>query len=276
MDEVPTEVWWCPIRTWTTTSPRWSSCTVWPCPAARGVKSSLDCRLITRCSRLRLMATGVAARLGGAPATIADMVDGAERYLDERGLDRPHLAGNSMGGFMAIELARRGRAATVCALSPAGFWTTGDGFQRRAFGQLQRGVAVGRRSRPVVPLVYKSAALRRLILRDVAAHGDRHPRLPCRGDPRRRPSSARSSAISAPAVWLVTPLDPTPCPITIAWGETKRCSPRRIRPPHSAGNGHDTARGRPRSHVRRPRPGRPNHPRRDRSRDRGRAVTSFR
>jgi pimeloyl-ACP methyl ester carboxylesterase len=49
--------------------------------------------------------------------TMTDMVDAAERYLDECGLDRPHLAGNSMGGFVAIELARRGRAASVCAFS---------------------------------------------------------------------------------------------------------------------------------------------------------------
>jgi len=46
---------------------------------------------------------------------MSDVVDAAEQYLDEHGLDRPHLAGNSMGGYMAIELARRGRAATVCA-----------------------------------------------------------------------------------------------------------------------------------------------------------------
>ena len=57
------------------------------------------------------------------PVTMSDVVDAAERYLDEHGLDRPHLAGNSMGGYMAIELARRGRAATVCALSPAGLWS---------------------------------------------------------------------------------------------------------------------------------------------------------
>ena len=63
------------------------------------------------------------------PVTMTDVVDAAERYLDEHGLDRPHLAGNSMGGYMAIELARRGRAATVCALSPPGFWSAGDGLQ---------------------------------------------------------------------------------------------------------------------------------------------------
>ena len=31
------------------------------------------------------------------PAGVSDMVDAAERYLDEHGLARPHLAGNSLG-----------------------------------------------------------------------------------------------------------------------------------------------------------------------------------
>ena len=52
------------------------------------------------------------------PARVGDMVDDAERSLDELGLERPHIAGNSIGGWMAIELARRGRARTACALSP--------------------------------------------------------------------------------------------------------------------------------------------------------------
>jgi pimeloyl-ACP methyl ester carboxylesterase len=152
------------------------------------------------------------------PATMTDMVDAAERYLDESGLDRPHLAGNSMGGFVAIELARRGRSATVCAFSPAGFWTTGDGFQKRAFGRLQRGVVMGRLSRPVLPLVYRSAKLRRLILRDIASHGDRI-------------SASRALEVIDDGIectvladlcaadFLMTRLDPAPCPITIAWGE---------------------------------------------------------
>ena len=64
------------------------------------------------------------------PATIWDVIDAAEEYLNEHGLQRPHLVGNSAGGFVALELARRGRAATVCALSPAGFWSTADGSSR--------------------------------------------------------------------------------------------------------------------------------------------------
>ena len=59
------------------------------------------------------------------PVRIADLVDDVERILDEHVIDRPHVAGNSLGGWMALELARRGRARTVCALSPAGTWAAG-------------------------------------------------------------------------------------------------------------------------------------------------------
>lgn len=158
------------------------------------------------------------------PATMTDIVDAAERYLDECGLDRPHLAGNSMGGFVAIELARRGRAATVCAFSPGGFWASGDGFQQRAFGRLQRGIALGRRTRPLLPVIYRSPTLRRLILRDVACHADRI-------------SAARALefiddgigcsvlADLCAAEWLVEKVDPPPCPVTVAWGEKETLLP---------------------------------------------------
>ena len=104
---------------------------------------------------------------------MADMVDATEHYLDQRGLDRPHVVGNSMGGYIAIELARRGRAATVCALSPAGFWSAGDGLQTEAFKAIDKNRASGRRFRPFAPLLLKSATVRRIGMRDVACHGDR-------------------------------------------------------------------------------------------------------
>ena len=94
------------------------------------------------------------------PVTMDDVVDAAEYYLDERGLDRPHLAGNSLGAFMAIELARRGRAATVCALAPPGLWSPGDGLQARAMDPRGRGLS--RLMRPVLPLMFRSASVRRL------------------------------------------------------------------------------------------------------------------
>ena len=43
-------------------------------------------------------------------------------FLDALGLADVHVAGNSIGGWAALELARLGRARSVTALCPAGLW----------------------------------------------------------------------------------------------------------------------------------------------------------
>lgn len=43
--------------------------------------------------------------------------------LDHEGLDRVHVVGVSLGGWTALELALLGRAHSVVALAPAGFWS---------------------------------------------------------------------------------------------------------------------------------------------------------
>lgn len=58
---------------------------------------------------------------GSAPR-VSGIVDGVEAQLDSEGLDRVHVVGNSLGGWVALELARRGRARSVVAFSPAGAW----------------------------------------------------------------------------------------------------------------------------------------------------------
>lgn len=45
-----------------------------------------------------------------------------EALFDHLELDRPHVAGNSLGGRIALEIGARGMASTVSAISPAGFW----------------------------------------------------------------------------------------------------------------------------------------------------------
>jgi pimeloyl-ACP methyl ester carboxylesterase len=54
------------------------------------------------------------------------LADEVERAMDEAGFDTAHLVGNSLGGFVALQLAARGRARTVVALAPAGGWPDGD------------------------------------------------------------------------------------------------------------------------------------------------------
>lgn len=56
----------------------------------------------------------------GVPSTVPALVDAVEGQFDALGLKSVHVAGNSMGGWIALELARRGRARSVVAIAPAG------------------------------------------------------------------------------------------------------------------------------------------------------------
>jgi pimeloyl-ACP methyl ester carboxylesterase len=59
----------------------------------------------------------------GMAPTIANLVDGLDRSIREIGIELPvDIAGNSLGGYMALEAARRGIARSVVAISPAGLW----------------------------------------------------------------------------------------------------------------------------------------------------------
>jgi len=56
----------------------------------------------------------------GIDSTPEALADAVEDEMARAGLDSAHLAGNSLGGWVSLELARRGRAETVTAISPAG------------------------------------------------------------------------------------------------------------------------------------------------------------
>jgi len=56
----------------------------------------------------------------GVLAGIEALAGGLERELDAVGWDTAHIAGNSLGALLALELAQRGRARSVVALAPGG------------------------------------------------------------------------------------------------------------------------------------------------------------
>ena len=162
-------------------------------------------------------------RVTKRPVDHVDVVDDAERTLDELGLEVPHLAGNSMGGWVALDLARRGRAKTVCALSPAGLWDSEES-RTRVLRFLVRNVRDTRRARSVLPLLSRSKGFRRWALRKGVAYGDRVSRTEF--------ITLVDEALGGECVEdiaLLTaelePLDPPPCPITIAWAEHDRVFP---------------------------------------------------
>lgn len=51
------------------------------------------------------------------------LADHVERQLDQLGWETAHMVGNSLGGWVAFELERRGRARSVTGIGAAGGWT---------------------------------------------------------------------------------------------------------------------------------------------------------
>jgi pimeloyl-ACP methyl ester carboxylesterase len=67
----------------------------------------------------------------GGPRVTGDVgvsraADAIERLMDDAGFATADVVGNSLGGFLALELAARGRAGSVVALAPAGGWSMDD------------------------------------------------------------------------------------------------------------------------------------------------------
>jgi pimeloyl-ACP methyl ester carboxylesterase len=76
-----------------------------------------------------VLAPTLLGHAGGPPlegevsdALIADAIECA---MDDAGFETAHIVGNSLGGYVALQLATRGRAASVVAFAPAGGWARG-------------------------------------------------------------------------------------------------------------------------------------------------------
>ena len=76
--------------------------------------------------RHEVIAPALAGHAGGPPLRESSVLDVLQRELDDAGVETAHLVGNSLGGWLALQLAARGRARSVVALAPAGGWAPGD------------------------------------------------------------------------------------------------------------------------------------------------------
>jgi pimeloyl-ACP methyl ester carboxylesterase len=158
------------------------------------------------------------------PVGITHLLDDAERALDSLGVSTAHIAGNSMGGWMAIELARRGRARSVCALSPGGFWKVRTSDNDRTVRVLKQTVQDTRRGRPLLPLLGLSSRFRRWAMSRNAVYGDRITRkeLLDSADDVLGCSVATDLLGTTDAI---EPFESLPCPVTIAWSARDRILP---------------------------------------------------
>ena len=82
------------------------------------------------------------------------------------------MVGNSLGGGLALELAKRGRARSVVAIAPGGGWTQGDGECARVGRFFARQVRTTRATAPALPRIMRRPGARHLALRDIMRHGE--------------------------------------------------------------------------------------------------------
>lgn len=92
----------------------------------------------------------------GARADIPTLTGLVQELAAGLGLEDWHVAGNSMGGAIALELAARGAVRSATAVSPAGFWTERErAWCQRSLASAKRLVAL---TRPALPALVSTPA----------------------------------------------------------------------------------------------------------------------
>jgi pimeloyl-ACP methyl ester carboxylesterase len=106
---------------------------------------------------LNLPGFGTAPSLpSGVPHTAAALADVVERRLTELGIVDPHVAGYSLGGRVALELAARGRTRSIIAIAPDGLGTPAERIYQAV--ALMAGRSLARLLAPVAATVTSSPA----------------------------------------------------------------------------------------------------------------------
>ena len=171
-----------------------------------------------------------------APHTPRAFAEAVAGLLDGLGLRDAHVAGFSLGGGIAYELGRLGRARSVTAISPIGFWTAREVAYCRASLRVIRGMA--RAMLPAAPALLGTAVGRTLLESQLVGR-------PWRMNAEDAVQATRNLVLSPgfePEVrdshvagyqWT----ERLGVPVTIAWG-TRDSSPARPRAPGHGGPRH--------------------------------------
>ena len=153
----------------------------------------------------------------GRQPTPSRLADTLESVMTEAGWTTAHLVGNSLGGWLALELSARRRASSVTALMPAGLWRPGHGSDSR------RHRALFASWQALASLPGAAAAVRNPVVRTVALAGafGRPWKIPpeiAAGDVRNLRSSDMAGTMSALGSSRFTNGAEITVPVTVALG----------------------------------------------------------
>ncbi|MFE7135684.1 alpha/beta fold hydrolase [Streptomyces sp. NPDC057638] len=141
-------------------------------------------------------------------------------------IERPHVAGNSLGGLLALELARGKLVRSATALSPGGFWTEGElRYALALLGALRK--ASLSTPLPMIERLSRSAAGRAVLTGIIYARpARRSPDAVLAETLALREATGFESTLAAGRTVRFTD-DVPDVPVTIAWGTRDLLLPRR-------------------------------------------------
>jgi pimeloyl-ACP methyl ester carboxylesterase len=171
---------------------------------------------------------GSAALSNGSLPTPRTLAGSVASFLDELDIGRVHVAGISLGGWVALELAKTSRVLSVAGLCTAGLWKRPLG--PRPGGDIRR---LGRLLLPVLPALVRSERGRRLLLRSAVARPERVPAHAATRLVRSYVSSPGfEGANNAMRAEVFSGVEDIRAPVTLAWAEHDRLVARpRTKPP---------------------------------------------
>jgi pimeloyl-ACP methyl ester carboxylesterase len=168
--------------------------------------------------------------------SLSGAADHLELLLDDLGVGEAHFAGNSMGGALSLELAKRGRARSVTAISPGGGWAPGDTREvNRIIRLFSFNQKAARATEPYAPQLLSRPRARKFLLRDVMTRGHL---VPAEEAIRLVRSSVRCDVVEdvfetmRSGTARCTGLEAITCPVLVAWGEQDRTLPLRRHAEH--------------------------------------------
>jgi pimeloyl-ACP methyl ester carboxylesterase len=95
--------------------------------------------------------------------------------MDEAGVETAHIVGNSLGGYVSLQLASRGRARSVVALAPAGGWAPGDESHRDTLGYFATMQEQLKSAAPHAEAIVSTREGRRRATRDITTNFEHIP-----------------------------------------------------------------------------------------------------
>jgi pimeloyl-ACP methyl ester carboxylesterase len=163
--------------------------------------------------------------LAGRPVLEA-MLDDVRDLLAALDVDRPHFAGYSLGGRLSLEAGVSGVAASVTALSPAGFWRSDWEFRyaRAIFSVMQASSVV---LRPLAPAIVSTTVGRAMTFSAVVAHPGRLTAKQAAGDVAGFVRAREALDTVLAGMTQFTGRVPDGLPVIIGWGTSDRILPQR-------------------------------------------------